>query len=91
MWFFCDVQQLIKRLVVYLDIESFNYCEFFSFHNASKSELHLFRLLHAQAHAMYHLPTIVCLDIHDFTKLNNGILNTISKLTSNYKNVEILL
>ena len=39
---------------------------FFSFPNASESELHLFRLL---AHAVHHLPTIVYIDIHDFYKI----------------------
>ena len=47
-----------------------------AFINASKSELYLFRLLYAQAHKMHHLPTIIYLDIHDFTNL---VSNTIPK------------
>ena len=41
-----------------------------------KNELHLFRLLHAQAHAMHHLPTIVYLDV---TRLNNTVSKKKSK------------
>ena len=89
-----SVQQLTKLFIVYLDIESFYQFQpliSLAFINASKSDLHLFRLLHAQAHTMHHLPTTVYLDIHDFTNLNNRVSNTISKLTSNHKDAEILL